>query len=104
MYRKGPQGRHQPRRDFLSTHARPVPGSCCAGDAGSTQPLLCVNYEALVDSGGVGPRRLSVGLDQDRLAMLHGRHCTTTPGWPPATRTVFVNAAGSVRIKATGPT
>ena len=34
-----------------------------------TRPLL-VEIQALVDSGGPSPRRLSVGLDRDRLAML----------------------------------
>jgi DNA repair protein RadA/Sms len=61
-----------------------------------TRPLL-VEIQALVDSGGPSPRRLSVGLDRDRLAMmlavLH-RHA----GIACIDQDVFVNAVGGVRI------
>jgi DNA repair protein RadA/Sms len=49
-----------------------------------------------VDSGGVSPRRLSVGLERDRLAMLLAvlhRH-----GVAAGDQDVFVNAVGGVRI------
>ena len=61
-----------------------------------TRPLL-VEVQALVDSGGVSPRRLSVGLDRDRLAMLLAvlhRHA----GVATMDQDVFVNAVGGVRI------
>jgi DNA repair protein RadA/Sms len=61
-----------------------------------TRPLL-VELQALVDSGGVSPRRLSVGLDRDRLAMLLAvlhRHAGVATG----DQDVFVNAVGGVRI------
>jgi DNA repair protein RadA/Sms len=51
----------------------------------------------LVDSGGPSPRRLSVGLDRDRLAMLLAvlhRHA----GVSCSDQDVFVNAVGGVRI------
>lgn len=66
------------------------------GDAGGTRPLL-VEIQALVDSGGPSPRRLSVGLDKDRLAMLLAvlhRHA----GVACMDQDVFVNAVGGVRI------
>ena len=47
----------------------PVPGSCVLVTLEGTRPML-VEIQALVDSGGPSPRRLSVGLDRDRLAML----------------------------------
>jgi hypothetical protein len=61
-----------------------------------TRPLL-VEMQALVDSGGPSPRRLSVGLDRDRLAMLLAvlhRHA----GVACLDQDVFVNAVGGVRI------
>jgi hypothetical protein len=53
--------------------------------------------QALVDSGGPSPRRLSVGLERDRLAMLLAvlhRHAGVQCG----DQDVFVNAVGGVRI------
>ncbi|WP_373783815.1 S16 family serine protease, partial [Delftia acidovorans] len=61
-----------------------------------TRPML-VEIQALVDQGGPAPRRLSVGLDRDRLAMLLAvlsRHA----GVACADQDVFVNAVGGVRI------
>jgi DNA repair protein RadA/Sms len=61
-----------------------------------TRPML-VEIQALVDSGGPSPRRLSVGLDKDRLAMLLAvlhRHA----GVACMDQDVFVNAVGGVRI------
>ena len=61
-----------------------------------TRPLL-VEIQALVDAGGPNPRRLSVGLERDRLAMLLAvlhRHA----GVSCMDQDVFVNAVGGVRI------
>ena len=58
---------------------------------------MLVEIQALVDSGGPSPRRLSVGLDRDRLAMLLAvlhRHA----GIACMDQDVFVNAVGGVRI------
>jgi len=58
---------------------------------------MLVEIQALVDSGGPSPRRLSVGLDKDRLAMLLAvlhRHA----GVACMDQDVFVNAVGGVRI------
>ena len=96
MTEKGLKGVANPSAIFLSTHTEPVPGSCVLVTLEGTRPLL-VELQALVDSGGVSPRRLSVGLDRDRLAMLLAvlhRHAGVATG----DQDVFVNAVGGVRI------
>lgn len=96
MTEKGLKGVANPSAIFLSTHAEPVPGSCVLVTLEGTRPML-VELQALVDSGGVSPRRLSVGLDRDRLAMLLAvlhRHAGVATG----DQDVFVNAVGGVRI------
>jgi DNA repair protein RadA/Sms len=96
MTEKGLKGVTNPSAIFLSTHTEPVPGSCVLVTLEGTRPLL-VELQALVDSGGVSPRRLSVGLDRDRLAMLLAvlhRHAGVATG----DQDVFVNAVGGVRI------
>jgi DNA repair protein RadA/Sms len=96
MTERGLKGVTNPSAIFLSTHAQPVPGSCVLVTLEGTRPLL-VEVQALVDSGGSSPRRLSVGLDRDRLAMLLAvlhRHA----GVATLDQDVFVNAVGGVRI------
>ena len=96
MTEKGLKGVSNPSAIFLSQHAEPVPGSCVMVTLEGTRPLL-VEIQALVDSGGPSPRRLSVGLDRDRLAMLLAvlhRHA----GIACMDQDVFVNAVGGVRI------
>jgi DNA repair protein RadA/Sms len=96
MTERGLKGVSNPSAIFLSTHGEPVPGSCVMVTLEGTRPLL-VEIQALVDGGGGSPRRLSVGLDRDRLAMLlavlhrHG-------GVSCMDQDVFVNAVGGVRI------
>jgi DNA repair protein RadA/Sms len=96
MTERGLKGVANPSAIFLSTHGDPVAGSCVLVTLEGTRPLL-VEIQALVDSGGPSPRRLSVGLDRDRLAMmlavLH-RHA----GIACYDQDVFVNAVGGVRI------
>jgi DNA repair protein RadA/Sms len=96
MTERGLKGVANPSAIFLSTHGEPVPGSCVLVTLEGTRPLL-VEVQALVDSGGPSPRRLSVGLDRDRLAMLLAvlhRHA----GVSCMDQDVFVNAVGGVRI------
>jgi len=96
MTERGLKGVSNPSAIFLSTHSEPVPGSCVMVTLEGTRPLL-VELQALVDSGGPSPRRLSVGLDRDRLAMLLAvlhRHA----GIACLDQDVFVNAVGGVRI------
>jgi DNA repair protein RadA/Sms len=82
---------------FLSHHEKNVPGSCVLATLEGTRPLL-VEIQALVDSAHTpNPRRLSVGLEQNRLAMLLAvlnRHA----GIATFEQDVFVNAVGGVRI------
>src|SRR5262245_13203609 len=97
MTEKGLRGVSNPSRLFLSTHEKPVPGSCVLATLEGTRPLL-VEIQALVDAAHApNPRRLSVGLEQNRLAMLLAvlhRHA----GIATWEQDVFVNAVGGVRI------
>jgi len=96
MTEKGLKGVTNPSAIFLSTHGDPVPGSCVLVTLEGTRPML-VELQALVDGGGPSPRRLSVGLERDRLAMLLAvlhRHA----GVATMDQDVFVNAVGGVRI------
>ena len=96
MTEKGLKGVANPSAIFLSQHSEPVPGSCVLVTLEGTRPML-VEIQALVDSGGPSPRRLSVGLERDRLAMLLAvlhRHA----GVATMDQDVFVNAVGGVRI------
>jgi len=96
MTERGLRGVANPSAIFLSQHSEPVPGSCVLVTLEGTRPML-VEIQALVDSGGPSPRRLSVGLDRDRLAMLLAvlhRHA----GVACMDQDVFVNAVGGVRI------
>ena len=96
MTERGLKGVSNPSAIFLTPHAQPVPGSCVLVTLEGTRPLL-VEVQALVDAGGISPRRLSVGLDRERLAMLLAvlhRHADVACG----DQDVFVNAVGGVRI------
>ncbi|MFN5179031.1 DNA repair protein RadA [Limnohabitans sp.] len=97
MTEKGLKGVTNPSAIFLSQHSEPVPGSCVMVTLEGTRPML-VEIQALVDSGGPSPRRLSVGLERDRLAMLLAvlhRHA----GVAGMDQDVFVNAVGGVHIR-----
>jgi DNA repair protein RadA/Sms len=97
MTEKGLKGVSNPSRLFLSTHEKPVSGACVLATMEGTRPLL-VEIQALVDAAhSPNPRRLSVGLEQNRLAMLLAvlhRHA----GIATWEQDVFVNAVGGVRI------
>ncbi len=97
MTEKGLRGVSNPSALFLSTHEKPVAGSCVLVTLEGTRPLL-VEIQALVDSAHApNPRRLSVGLEQNRLAMLLAvlhRHA----GIATWEQDVFINAVGGVRI------
>jgi DNA repair protein RadA/Sms len=97
MTERGLKGVSNPSRLFLSDHDQPVPGACVLATLEGTRPLL-VEIQALVDTAHTpNPRRLSVGLEQNRLAMLLAvlhRHA----GIATFEQDVFVNAVGGVRI------
>jgi DNA repair protein RadA/Sms len=97
MTERGLRGVANPSALFLSQHPKAVPGSCVLATLEGTRPLL-VEIQALVDPAHTpNPRRLSVGLEANRLAMLLAvlhRHA----GIAMWEQDVFVNAVGGVRI------
>jgi DNA repair protein RadA/Sms len=97
MTDRGLRGVANPSALFLSQHTDRVPGSCVLVTQEGSRPLL-VEIQALVDTAHVpNPRRLSVGLEHNRLAMLLAvlhRHA----GIACYDQDVFINAVGGVRI------
>jgi DNA repair protein RadA/Sms len=97
MTEKGLKGVSNPSALFLSSHENQVPGSCVMVTQEGTRPLL-VEVQALVDTSHLpNARRLSVGLEQNRLAMLLAvlhRHA----GIAAFDQDVFINAVGGVKI------
>jgi len=97
MTEKGLKGVSNPSALFLSQHDTQVPGSCVMVTQEGTRPLL-VEVQALVDASHLpNARRLSVGLEQNRLAMLLAvlhRHA----GIAAFDQDVFINAVGGVKI------
>ena len=97
MTDKGLREVSNPSALFLSQHGTQVPGSCIVVTQEGTRPLL-VEVQALVDEAHApNPRRLTVGLEQNRLAMLLAvlhRHA----GIACFDQDVFVNAVGGVKI------
>jgi DNA repair protein RadA/Sms len=97
MTDKGLRGVSNPSALFLSQHGTEVAGSCVMVTQEGTRPML-VEIQALVDDAHApNPRRLSVGLEQNRLALLLAvlhRHA----GIACFDQDVFVNAVGGVRI------
>jgi DNA repair protein RadA/Sms len=97
MTERGLKGVANPSALFLSQHAEPVAGSAIVATLEGTRPLL-VEIQALVDPvQGGNPKRLAVGLDSQRLALLlavlHRHGGVEVGGYD-----VFVNAVGGVRI------
>jgi DNA repair protein RadA/Sms len=97
MTEKGLRGVSNPSAIFLSQHAEMVPGACVLVTQEGSRPLL-VEIQALVDTAHIpNPRRLAVGLEQHRLAMLLAvlhRHA----GIACFDQDVFLNAVGGVKI------
>lgn len=96
MTDKGLKGVNNPSAMFLSPHGQNVPGSCVLVAQEGSRPLL-VEIQALVDQTHGNPRRLTVGLDAQRLAMLLAvlhRHV----GIACFDQDVFVNAVGGAKI------
>ncbi|TCO76984.1 DNA replication and repair protein RadA [Plasticicumulans lactativorans] len=89
-----------PSAIFLSRHAGPVAGSVVMVTREGTRPLL-VEVQALVDEcHGGNPRRVTIGLEQNRLAMLLAvlhRHA----GIAMYDQDVYVNVVGGVRVQET---
>ncbi len=97
MTDKGLKGVANPSAIFLSGYRDDVAGSCVIVTQEGTRPIL-VEIQALVtDAHGFTPKRLTVGLDQNRLSMLLAvlfRHA----GIVCFDQDVFLNAVGGVKI------
>lgn len=100
MTDKGLKGVSNPSAIFLSGHESNVPGSVIMVTREGTRPLL-VEVQALVDeSHGSNPRRVALGLEQNRMSMLlavlhrHG-------GISMFDQDVFANVVGGVKITET---
>jgi DNA repair protein RadA/Sms len=89
-----------PSAIFLSGNSAPQPGSCVMVTREGTRPLL-VEVQALVDSSPLSnPRRVAVGMEGNRMAMLLAvlhRHGGVAVGDPD----VFVNVVGGIRVQET---
>ncbi len=89
-----------PSAIFLSHHSQPVSGSAVMVAREGSRPML-LEVQALTDEAqGMNPRRVAVGLDSNRLALLLAvlhRHGNVSS----AGRDVFVNVVGGVRISET---
>jgi DNA repair protein RadA/Sms len=100
MTEKGLREVTNPSALFLSQHATGVAGSCVMVTQEGTRPLL-VELQALVDEAHGNPKRLTVGLELNRLAMLLAvlhRHA----GIAVFDQDIFVNAVGGVKITEPG--
>lgn len=100
MTEQGLKGVSNPSAIFLSRHEEAVSGSIVMVTREGTRPLM-VEVQALVDtSHGSAPRRVTLGLEQNRLAMLlavlhrHG-------GISMFDQDVFINVVGGVKISET---
>lgn len=97
MTEKGLREVANPSALFLSHHESQVAGSCITVTMEGTRPLL-IEVQALVEeSHAPSPKRLCVGLEQNRLAMLLAvlhRHA----GVACFDQDVFINAVGGVKI------
>ncbi|GAB4175801.1 MAG: DNA repair protein RadA [Wenzhouxiangellaceae bacterium] len=100
MTDKGLKGIANPSAIFLSADAPPAPGSCVLATREGSRPLL-VEVQALVAPSHLGqPRRVAVGVDPGRLAMLMAvmhRHC----GLQLSDQDVFVNVTGGLKLSET---
>jgi DNA repair protein RadA/Sms len=100
MTDKGLKEVSNPSAIFLSRHEQAVPGSAILVTREGTRPLL-VEVQALVDQSPLAnPRRVALGLEQNRLSMLlavlhrHG-------GIGLFDQDVYLNVVGGVRISET---
>ncbi len=101
MTGKGLKEVKNPSAIFLSGHSEPVPGSVITVVREGTRPIL-LEVQALVDQSHLNnPRRVALGLDHNRLAMmlavLHRQG-----GVAMADYDVFINVVGGMRITETG--
>ncbi len=91
---------NNPSAMFISGQGAAVPGASVLVTQEGTRPLL-VEVQALVDESHLAnPRRVCVGLDSNRLAMLLAvlhRHA----GIATLGQDIFINVAGGIRVTET---
>jgi DNA repair protein RadA/Sms len=100
MTETGLKAVNNPSAIFLSRHEKPVPGSIITVTREGSRPML-IEIQALVDDcHSSNPRRISLGMDPNRLNMLlavthrHG-------GIAMYDQDVFINVVGGVRLTET---
>jgi DNA repair protein RadA/Sms len=100
MTDKGLKAIGNPSAIFLSGQEEPAPGSCVLVTREGTRPLM-VEVQALVAPSTLSnPRRVAVGIDPNRLALLlavMNRHAGVAIG----DQDVFINVAGGIRVNET---
>ena len=100
MTEEGLKAVSNPSAIFLSRHEEPVPGSIITVTREGSRPML-IELQALVDdSHSSNPRRVSLGMDPNRLNMLLAvmhRHA----GIAMYDQDVFINVVGGVRLTET---
>jgi len=100
MTEKGLREVSNPSAIFLSSHKEGASGSVIMVTREGSRPMLVEVQALLADSHMGNPRRVTVGLDQNRLAMLlavlqrHGGIATHD-------QDVFINVVGGVRVTET---
>ena len=99
MGEKGLQQVSNPSSIFLSNQENPSSGSMVMVTREATRPLL-IEIQALVDQSNGTPKRVSVGLDQNRLALqlaiLHKHSGIST-----FDQDVFINVVGGIKVSET---
>lgn len=101
MQDTGLKGVKNPSAIFLSRHASTAPGSVITVTCEATRPLLLEVQTLVEDTPATHPKRVAIGIDQNRLTMLlailhrHG-------GVDIYDKDVFVNIVGGVQLKETG--
>jgi DNA repair protein RadA/Sms len=97
MTEQGLREVRNPSAIFLSRRPDPVPGSIVTVAREGSRPLLVEVQALLDDAQGAAPRRVALGLDTSRLALLlavlHRHGGVATAGLD-----VFLNVVGGVRI------
>jgi DNA repair protein RadA/Sms len=89
-----------PSAIFLTRHPKPVPGSVITVTREGTRPLLCEVQALVAETQASNPRRVAVGMEHNRLALLLAvlqRHA----GVAMYDQDVFVNVVGGLTVNET---
>jgi len=100
MTERGLREVKNPSAIFLSRTDHPAPGSLISVLWEGTRPLLVEIQSLVVDAQYGTPRRLGIGLDQNRIAMILAV-ITKHGGLVVADQDVFVNVVGGIRVLET---